>query len=159
MSLRAEILSNTKPERFLQKSGQRKGQHFRVKRGKSGRNVRIYETGDTAIQPLSAAGKAGQKTASIPKDKLVGVDPANAEVSEAQRGMNERIAANKRRDIGHQVQAHDDDITEARRQFARRKSGSLQAGQTALSRIQNARAKDKAAEAERRKKIRGAGGR
>jgi hypothetical protein len=35
---------------FTQQSGPRSGQKFRVKRGKSGKNVRIYTSGDTATQ-------------------------------------------------------------------------------------------------------------
>jgi hypothetical protein len=40
-------------ETFVQKSGLRKGQSYKLKRGKSGLLVRVYDSGDTAIAPRS----------------------------------------------------------------------------------------------------------
>lgn len=38
---------------FVQKNGPRAGQKYRIKRGASGLNVEIYQSGDTALQSKS----------------------------------------------------------------------------------------------------------
>lgn len=47
-------------EKFIQKAGPRKGQSFKLKKGKSGLLVRVYDSGDTAI-----ASRAKQPTAKL----------------------------------------------------------------------------------------------
>lgn len=46
---------------FTQKSGPRAGQRYVVRRGASGLNERIYETGDTADQTKRKLGLGGRK--------------------------------------------------------------------------------------------------
>ena len=49
---------------FTQTSGPRAGQKYRIKRGASGLNIKVYESGDTALQnktrqPASTRGGFG----------------------------------------------------------------------------------------------------
>jgi len=36
-------------QKFIQKSGPRQGQNYKIKRGKSGLLVKVYDNGDTAL--------------------------------------------------------------------------------------------------------------
>lgn len=47
-------------QKFVQKSGPRKNQSYRIKTGKSGLKIRVYDSGDTAT-----VGRAKQPTAKL----------------------------------------------------------------------------------------------